>query len=98
MSQVMSNSDWSIYFSLYPIVGIKTFVQNIGYFRQIAHLPAAHSTSQEQRHNAVFSVDGDITTNGTITASDDVIGAGISLDNHVHDGVASGGSTTSGPQ
>ncbi|HBT4923468.1 TPA: hypothetical protein MB374_001527 [Klebsiella pneumoniae] len=43
-------------------------------------------------------VDGDITTNGTITASGDVIGAGISLDNHVHGGVASGGSTTSGPQ
>ncbi|MGK3430084.1 hypothetical protein, partial [Klebsiella pneumoniae] len=41
MSQVMSNSDWGIYFSLYPIVGIKTFVQNIEYFHQITHLPAA---------------------------------------------------------
>lgn len=54
MSQVMSNSDWGIYFSLYPIVGIKTFVQNIEYFHQITHLPAAHSTSPERRHNAVF--------------------------------------------
>lgn len=43
-------------------------------------------------------VDGDITTNGTITASGDVIGGGISLDNHIHGGVASGGSTTSVPQ
>ncbi|USB65953.1 hypothetical protein [Klebsiella pneumoniae] len=41
---------------------------------------------------------GNVTTEGSITASGDVIGGGISLDNHVHGGVTSGGSTTSGPQ
>ena len=33
-----------------------------------------------------------------LTVSGDVIGGGISLDNHVHGGVESGGSNTAGPQ
>ena len=37
-------------------------------------------------------------TGANLTVSGDVIGGGISLDNHVHGGVESGGSTTSGPQ
>lgn len=41
---------------------------------------------------------GDISVNGGIVATGDVIGAGISLDNHVHGGVRSGSSTTTGPQ
>lgn len=43
--------------------------------------------------------DGSVNISGaTLTVSGDVIGGGISLDNHVHGGVESGGSTTSGPQ
>ena len=43
--------------------------------------------------------DGNVDISGaTLTVSGDVIGGGISLDNHVHGGVESGGSTTSGPQ
>jgi len=41
---------------------------------------------------------GNVQVNGKITASGDVLGNGISLDNHVHGGVQSGGSTTSTPQ
>lgn len=41
---------------------------------------------------------GDTTTSGSITASKDVRGGGISLMSHRHGGVQSGGSTTSGPQ
>ena len=45
-----------------------------------------------------FNLTGDVNVQGKITASGDVIGGGISLDNHVHGGVRSGPSTTSGPQ
>lgn len=41
---------------------------------------------------------GNLQVNGTITASGDVVGNGISLDNHVHGGVQSGGSITGAPQ
>ena len=44
------------------------------------------------------SIIGNVTVQGTITASGDIVGGGISLDNHVHGGVQSGGSTTSKPQ
>ena len=44
-----------------------------------------------------WSFTGNITENGSITASGDVIGAGVSLDNHVHGGVSSGMSKTSPP-
>jgi phage baseplate assembly protein gpV len=45
-----------------------------------------------------FDVNANMTVAGTITASGDVIGAGISLDSHVHGGVKSGGDKSSGPQ
>lgn len=45
-----------------------------------------------------FNLTGDVNVSGKITASGDVVGGGISLDNHVHGGVRSGPSTTSGPQ
>jgi phage baseplate assembly protein gpV len=38
-----------------------------------------------------------VTINGTATATGDVVGNGISLDDHVHGGVQSGGSETTGP-
>ena len=44
------------------------------------------------------SIIGNVTVQGTITASGDVVGGGISLENHVHGGVQSGGSTTDKPQ
>lgn len=39
-----------------------------------------------------------ININGNVTVSGDVVASGISLVNHVHGGVESGGSTTSTPQ
>ncbi|EZQ18955.1 baseplate assembly protein [Halopseudomonas bauzanensis] len=41
---------------------------------------------------------GDVNITGTVTVSDDVIAGGISLVNHAHSGVESGGSNTGGPQ
>jgi phage baseplate assembly protein V len=41
---------------------------------------------------------GNLQVSGSITASGDVIGNGISLDKHVHGGVQSGGSMTATPQ
>jgi len=41
---------------------------------------------------------GNLQVNGSVKASGDVVGNGISLDNHVHGGVQSGGSTTATPQ
>ncbi|TDB62494.1 Gp138 family membrane-puncturing spike protein [Photorhabdus khanii] len=41
---------------------------------------------------------GTATMQGPVTVSNDVIAAGISLKNHVHGGVQSGGSKTGGPQ
>lgn len=40
---------------------------------------------------------GDLQVNGTITASGDVVGAGISLESHVHTGVKSGGDLSGPP-
>lgn len=44
-----------------------------------------------------LALDGDMTCTGTITATTDVIGGGISLKGHKHGGVQSGGSQTSIP-
>lgn len=41
---------------------------------------------------------GDVTITGLVTVSEDVVAAGISLVQHVHGGVMSGGATTGGPQ
>ncbi len=41
---------------------------------------------------------GDINVTGTVTATTDVVGGGISLNSHTHSGVQSGGSSTGGPQ
>lgn len=45
-----------------------------------------------------INVAANISVNGSITTSGDVVAAGISLDSHVHGGVKSGGSSTSGPE
>lgn len=44
------------------------------------------------------TIDGNVTVNGTVTASGDVTAGGISLENHLHGGVQSGGSMTGPPQ
>lgn len=44
------------------------------------------------------TINSDITVNGKVTATDDVIGGGISLKSHVHGGVTSGSGTTGSPQ
>src|SRR3546814_633169 len=44
------------------------------------------------------SITGDLAVTGKITASDDVIGGGISLKSHKHGGVQSGSSQTGTPQ
>ena len=44
-----------------------------------------------------FSFEGPITADSTITADGDVVGAGVSLETHVHSGVTSGGSNTGAP-
>jgi hypothetical protein len=43
-------------------------------------------------------INSPVTTNSSVTATGDVVGAGISLSTHVHGGVVVGGSNTSGPQ
>ena len=45
-----------------------------------------------------FDLTGDVKVNGSITATGDVVGAGSSLDTHVHTGVTPGGAVTGGPQ
>ena len=47
--------------------------------------------------NGNVEINGDVQVNGTLTASDDVIGGGISLKTHAHSGVQSGGSMTGPP-
>lgn len=41
---------------------------------------------------------GDVTVTGLVTVSEDVVAAGISLVQHVHGGVLTGGATTEAPQ
>jgi phage baseplate assembly protein V len=43
------------------------------------------------------AITGNVDVTGTVTASDDVIGGGISLNSHTHGGVQSGGSNTAPP-
>lgn len=45
----------------------------------------------------VVQTDGDITATGSITAEGDVVGEGVSLHDHVHSGVTSGGGTSGPP-
>lgn len=45
----------------------------------------------------VVQTDGDITATGSITADGDVVGEGISLHDHVHGGVTTGGGSTAPP-
>jgi len=44
-----------------------------------------------------LSIEGDVSITGTLTASDDVIGGGISLKTHPHSGVQPGGGQSGGP-
>lgn len=46
----------------------------------------------------ITNISGDLNVGGSITAGGDVVGAEISLDNHVHGGVEAGGATTGAPQ
>ena len=45
-----------------------------------------------------LTINCDVTVNGGIVATGDVIGGGISLDNHTHTGVSTGASNTGKPQ
>ena len=45
-----------------------------------------------------FTINSDVTINGKLTATTDVVGGGISLKSHTHSGVTSGGSNTGLPQ
>jgi phage baseplate assembly protein gpV len=45
----------------------------------------------------ILTIDCNVQVNGTITATGDVIGNNISLDNHVHTGVSAGGADTGKP-
>ncbi|MCC3344510.1 hypothetical protein [Psychrobacter sanguinis] len=47
--------------------------------------------------NANVNHTGNQTTSGTVTASNDVVGGGVSLKGHTHSGVRSGSSNTGGP-
>ena len=47
---------------------------------------------------AAVTINADVTVNGTLTATTDVIGGGISLKGHTHGGVTAGGASTGGPQ
>lgn len=44
------------------------------------------------------TINGNLTVNGTVTATADVLGSGISLKSHVHSGVTGGSGTTGTPQ
>lgn len=44
-----------------------------------------------------IALNGNIDMTGTLTADGDVVASGISLNSHVHGGIQSGGSNTSGP-
>lgn len=44
------------------------------------------------------SIEGNLTVSGTVTAQGDVTGVGVSLSTHLHGGVQSGNSNTSGPR
>jgi hypothetical protein len=47
---------------------------------------------------SAITINSDVTVNGTLTATEDVVGGGISLKSHVHSGVTSGSSNTGSPQ
>lgn len=47
--------------------------------------------------NGPVTFNSDVTVNATLTATDDVVGGGISLKNHKHTGVAAGGAQSGTP-
>lgn len=57
----------------------------------------ASVTAAQITLNGPVIINGSLNVTSTITATGDVIGNGISLDSHVHSGVATGGSNTGGP-
>jgi phage baseplate assembly protein V len=56
------------------------------------------SEASTWNHTGPINVDGDVTSTGTVTATVDAIGGGISLKTHVHGGVLPGGATTGLPE
>lgn len=56
------------------------------------------SPAKVRIHAPISLFEGDVEVTGKVTANGDVVGAGISLSTHVHGGVESGGSNTSGPE
>lgn len=66
---------------------------------RIVEIDCSQSLVVKIAGNPVFTVNQDgVQVNGTITATQDVLGGGVSLKNHVHGGVQSGGSSTQKPQ
>ena len=66
---------------------------------KIVEIDAAQEMVVKIAGRPVLTVTDDgVQVNGKITATGDVTGAGISLKNHVHGGVQSGGSQTGNPQ
>lgn len=66
---------------------------------KIVEIDAAQEMVVKVSGKPILTVTADgVQVNGQITATGDVVGAGISLKNHVHGGVQSGGSQTGKPQ
>lgn len=59
---------------------------------------AVNLMASEVNVEGPLNIKGDVDITGKVTASGDVVGSGISLSTHVHGGVRTGPSTTSGPQ
>lgn len=55
-------------------------------------------TAEQATITSPIDITGDVTVNGTVTATMDVLGGGISLKAHVHGGVTGGTGTTGAPE
>ena len=71
-------------------------LQNAQFIENCLHI--FYGTKGIKITNNGIEVDGNLSVNGKITATGDIIAGTISLQNHTHSGVESGGSSTGKPQ
>ena len=64
---------------------------------ELAAAGVLKTSAQAWQHTGPMSMTGNMTVQGSISATGDVVGGSISLDSHHHTGVQTGGGNTGGP-
>ena len=82
---------------VYDKKGRKVYFKEDGIVVEGVDSPVTINTSSKVIINANTTINGNVTVNGNINSTGNMTGGSVSLQEHVHSGVQSGGSNTGAP-